>query len=321
MTPVSRSLLRRVLLAGLIAAGACRDTNPCDPMPRDGSCSPLHDGDRTRRCFSEDAAAAGGKLPDYPGVEAPASELGEPLFSFHRNQWSSFGRCTFEDLSVDEVSHACNPSWTDEQIAAVCDEFEGCLRLDETNADDCVRVDGVWRAVRGSDVADPQDWIVDNPGTRQDPDLVGCTEWATVSGVVDDARLRDCVRQLTAADQRDTAPSSAPPAIGRLLRGAQLMPGPAAALSTGLGGFDHPSSSSTCMPAMPAPRFAPERPRLLERALQQRRVADHVVRDPARCARQPLGRPARSPSKSPGRAAAWKGRVKPWHHLKLFFTR
>lgn len=65
-------------------------------------------------------------------------------------------------------------------------------------------IDGVRRAVRGSDMVDPEDWIVERPGTRQDPDLTSCRAYAD-EGEGDEERarrMRECVDALSAADQR-----------------------------------------------------------------------------------------------------------------------
>jgi hypothetical protein len=152
---------------------------------------------------SIDAAAAGGRPPRYPSVDAPSSTLGDPLFSLDRNDWSLFGKCALNHVADPRTVHfACNPTWGSETIELVCGTI-GCLQDDAVVEDDCVFLDGVWRAIRGSDMKTPEEWIVANPGTRQDPELKGCTDYATVeTGVVDRVRLLDCVHQLGAADQR-----------------------------------------------------------------------------------------------------------------------
>lgn len=191
------------LLAACAGVGGCRETDACDPLPTHGECSPLLDHARTERCLSIDASAAGGRLPRYPDVDAPASEFGEPLFSLDRNDWSLFGKCALEPVREASAVHvACDPTWDSETIELVCGTI-GCLQDDAVVEEDCVLVDGVWRAVRGSDVSTPEEWIVDEPGTRQDPELEGCTDYATSSeGVVDPGKLLDCVHQLGAADRR-----------------------------------------------------------------------------------------------------------------------
>jgi hypothetical protein len=85
----------------------------------------------------------------------------------------------------------------------VCGRPAVCLRFEATTPEDCVFKDGRFRAIRGTDVTTPEEWIVDEPGTRQDPELRACRAWATDgSGALDDAKLLDCVHQLGAADQR-----------------------------------------------------------------------------------------------------------------------
>ncbi len=193
-------------------------------MPENDLDPPCHpdanaERDDSPRCYSTDAAASEGLLPRFDGVDAPASALGDPLFALHRNAWSHWGYCGVPNQRKPVPAiRPCNPWWPSETVAQVCGEASVCYQSQLVEPEDCVLVDGTWRAVAGTDMAAPEDWIVDEPGTRQDPELRGCTNYATVAGKVDRARLLDCVRQLTAADQRgicivglDPPPQTNPP--------------------------------------------------------------------------------------------------------------
>lgn len=171
-------------------------------------------------CCSDDPAAANGLLPSYAATP-PDGGAGEPLFAELRNDLAAFGQCRvgeIEEMHVfDTCIRPCNPLWPAEDVVAVCGHgqpFMSCCQSVPTVLADCVTVDGVSRAVRGSDMAAPEDWVVAEPGTRQDPELTGCRDWATTENGFDDTRFRDCVSQLTSADQRgfcipvETCPSN-----------------------------------------------------------------------------------------------------------------
>lgn len=159
-------------------------------------------------CCSDDPSAADGLVPDYESLALPDGVGSSPLFAGDRASWSAWGQCTikgFEERNSDlgGCPRPCNPRWSAERIALVCQRpGDLCCPTIPTQATDCVFVDGRWRAIRGSDLASPEAWIVDEPGTRQDPALDGCGDWATVDGRHDVSRFADCVKQLSAADQR-----------------------------------------------------------------------------------------------------------------------
>lgn len=218
-------------LAGIAAGpgcgvldGDCEERRPEGlPTGMREPCHPRHfdRGHHRERqvCCSDDPATAMGRTPDYAALRlggVAQALLGKPLFSAARSHWSEWGQCEpeFFDSTNPDLNgcfRPCSPHWPDETIDIVCsgraaperdDDFTCCPSI-PTVPEDCIFVDGRWRAIRGTDVATPADWVSDHPGTRQDPDLAGCRNWArTAQGGVDDARLRDCVAQLTAADGR-----------------------------------------------------------------------------------------------------------------------
>jgi hypothetical protein len=135
-------------------------------------------------------------------VNAPDAAKGEPLFSFERNDFSSVGRCPLGHAKLEDV-RPCNPTWDPVKVEQVCGKSQACSQVEPVALEDCVFANGRWRPIRGTDVATPDEWIVEEPGTRQDPELIACTEYATSSnGELDEAKLLDCVHQLGAADQR-----------------------------------------------------------------------------------------------------------------------
>lgn len=215
-----RSLTGVAALA--VALFACRERGDCEEIPPKRlptgfpePCHPrdFHQGDDDKVCCPDDPAAAGGLAPNYDAIDAPSASLGAPLFSATRAGWSEWGQCVVDGFSDADPDLAgcprpCNPRWPQDRIDLVCGGSadsvgHDCCPSAPTSPEDCVLVDGRWRAVRGTDVATPEDWVVDNPGTRQDPDLSGCKDWATqTDGSLDVARLADCVARLSSADQR-----------------------------------------------------------------------------------------------------------------------
>lgn len=210
----------------IVAIVACRDDGDCEniapaALPTGGlePCHPSrfqrghHGGAKV--CCSDDPATARGLVPDYQAIRVDGTDpadFGDPLFSGARALFSEWGQCVIPNFAPENVDlrtcpRPCNPRWSQERIQAVCsptsDFPASCCPTIPTVPEDCVFIDGRWRAIRGTDVASPVDWITDSPGTRQDPELSGCHDWATLpDGRVDPERLRDCVDQLTAADGR-----------------------------------------------------------------------------------------------------------------------
>lgn len=217
-------------LVFLVFVPACRDGGECaERAPAHVStgfrepCHPSHfdrGASTSVVCCSDDPAAPGGAPPRFDAVGVGPPGAMTPLFAGPNNDEAEFGLCEFKrsspSTSVIPGSSCpipCNPLWSQARIDDVCVLSSGpvCLQHVEVRPEDCIFVDGLWRPIRGTDVAAPEDWVVDEPGTRQDPELERCRAYATGgAGTIDSARLRDCVDQLTSADQRGFCGSTGP---------------------------------------------------------------------------------------------------------------
>lgn len=173
-------------------------------------------------CCSDDPAALDLDNLDAPSL--PAYHLrgetidgGTPLFSDVRNDNSESGWC-IEDGSVPPMfvlpngcPIPCNPTWDDDEIAAVCGPDVFCCQTVELDAADCVLDptlgdDGCWRPARGDDIVGLgglalTDWSAGAHATQQDPGGSMCESF--VAGILaDDAVLQACLRRLGVANQR-----------------------------------------------------------------------------------------------------------------------
>lgn len=170
--------------------------------PRGGLC-PEH-----YMCCSDDAAAQDGLLPAYKGADGPG--FGTPLFSAENNALGTEGMCIAEGAIPPEAGLEngcplpCNPTWTEDQIHAVCGPASNCCQTELVDPElDCILDPdtGRWRTIRGDDIfTDPQrtDWAEGAHATHQDPGGQGCREFA--GGDLE--KERSCYRQLSVADQR-----------------------------------------------------------------------------------------------------------------------
>ena len=206
----------RILLGVLSAMIACRNDGDCIFLLGEHTASgfqqPCHPNDydgqpEDAACCSDDPATVGGLDPRYPLLDMRGPGTATPLFSDVNNEWAEFGTCV-HNVELPRVDPAgcstpCNPRWDAETVAAICG-FGLCVQHQAVSVDDCIEVDGVRRPVRGSDMVDPEDWIVERSGTRQDPELKRCRAYAAegATPAERDARLRQCVDALTVADQR-----------------------------------------------------------------------------------------------------------------------
>ncbi|MEM6994462.1 MAG: hypothetical protein AAF721_28360 [Myxococcota bacterium] len=180
----------------------------CDPgQPK--SCPETH------FCCSDDPASEGGALPNYANKEIPGART--PYFSGVNNALGTQGMCVDREsvprgaglleVSALDCPIPCNPTWSDEDIDIVCGEARHCCQTAPLEPEDCVLVDGQWRAVSGLDIAVQNedgtvvtDWKFGSHRTHQDPGGEACLQLAG-SDTTSDIYL-DCVRQLTVADQR-----------------------------------------------------------------------------------------------------------------------
>lgn len=180
----------------------------CNPQQAD-NCPQTH------FCCSDDPSAEGGGLPAFIGQDISGAQA--PYFAGSNNALGTQGMCVrTEDLSgaaaLAEPAAAgcpipCNPTWAADEIATVCGASRQCCQTVPLEPADCVLDDGVWRAVRGSDIGETTEsgtpvttWLPADHATHQDPRGNACLRIA-----MNDAEsevFADCVGQLSVADQR-----------------------------------------------------------------------------------------------------------------------
>ena len=82
-------------------------------------------------------------------------------------------------------------------------DLNSCCQTTVLEPEDCILGgDGLWRPVTGADIlAELSPWGLDQHRTHQDPGLEACAFLAGTADL-DDAKYRDCLEQLTVADQR-----------------------------------------------------------------------------------------------------------------------
>lgn len=200
----------------------------CDPSSPD---CPTKYGTGTYVCCSDDPAAleltggaATGALPSYGGGP------GIPLFAAANNNLSSSGFCIDTsqvpiDAGIQDVGAGqgcplpCNPTWSNEDISAVCGNGTSCCATVEIQDIDCgfdpaLGDAGCWRPVTGNDIQGlggigVSDWSASDHATHQDPAGKGCQAFVTsaasqisAAGVSPSDALEGCFRQLTVANQR-----------------------------------------------------------------------------------------------------------------------
>lgn len=201
---------------GATVASSCIGVNyptvafRCNPRQQD-NCPETH------FCCSDDPAAEGGALPAYMGKNI-AGET--PYFSGANNSLGTSGLCVnredipfgggLQEPAAGNCPIPCNPTWDDGDVAAVCGAGRVCCQTVQLDPLDCV-VDpdsGMYRPVTGADIGVRYegdgpvitDWSPGAHKTHQDPSGSGCTGIAM--GDTDSAAFKDCVAQLTVADQR-----------------------------------------------------------------------------------------------------------------------
>ena len=225
------------LYAGAFATAAVF-TTACDPSygitafrcdPSDPKC-PSKYGSGSYLCCSDDPAALDLEdlttfvLPTYGGGP------GIPLFSSTTNNASTSGFCIDTsqvplDAAVGEPGvgqscpKPCNPTWTGEEITAVCGNGTSCCASVEIEELDCgldmsLGAGGCWRPVTGGDIMglggiNASDWSSSDHATHQDPGGGGCEAFVTanaaaIMGAGETAQSVQlaCFRRLTVANQR-----------------------------------------------------------------------------------------------------------------------
>lgn len=170
-------------------------------------CSPRQSGQSSYTCCSDDPATLMGELPGYQGASG-----GTPIFSDGNNALSTSGLCVqVEDIPAGSgLSSAaalgcpipCNPTWSANDVEAVCGEARSCCQTRAIEPEDCMLDGDVWRPATGEDVfANRSNWAPDRHATHQDPSGVGCGQ-AVGNSDVNSQEFQDCVAQLSVANQR-----------------------------------------------------------------------------------------------------------------------
>lgn len=199
----------RILLGSLLASSTggvvgltCGCGDQVDAPVIAGLCDPRSSSSdncpERYSCCSDDPATVGGSID------------GQPLFSATNNGNGRSGMCVDEDLSGRDSSQPgcptpCNPTWSGERIRDVCDGGQCCQTV-ELHPHDCVfdPFEGRWRPADGRDaeeaLAGGDRWRPTSKSTHQDPDFAMCEAFARDSRESD--VFRDCVRQLSTANQR-----------------------------------------------------------------------------------------------------------------------
>jgi hypothetical protein len=170
-------------------------------------CSPRSSGEGEHKCCSDDPAAVGGTLPAYENKGIVGST---PIFSGDNNPIGTWGVCVrtahvspgsgLLEPQAENCPIPCNPTWSEDDIAAVCGD-RVCCQTQPLEPEDCIFDPDteLWRPVTGDDIGNGTDWSYGLHATHQDPAGVGCEAFA---GGEDNDAWYDCVRQLTVADQR-----------------------------------------------------------------------------------------------------------------------
>lgn len=215
---IARTTLRAAtVIAVLLAFEAAYSCGPdnrstvsfrCHPRnrPADERCPDTH------FCCSDDPATADGALPAYADKSIDGSP---PLFADAANDASDSGLCVDRhDIPAGSGLLApqalncpvpCNPTWSRDDVAAVCGTGRVCCQTVEVHPDDCVR-DGETGRMRPADGRDAlasldggTNWRPTRRSTHQDRDFDVC---AARAGDRVGPAFRACVSQLTTANQR-----------------------------------------------------------------------------------------------------------------------
>ncbi len=194
----------------------------CDPLAAD-PCADVG----SVMCCSDDPIAidlsdlGSWVLPQY----GDGLSVGTPLFSAANNTLSRSGYClseeTPESVALAEVAAQgcripCNPTWSDDDVAAICGPGALCCQTVELQDIDCVYDaslgdGGCFRPVNGADIVglggtELTNWAGTSHATHQDPTGISCGNWVdslpTDLGLDPNDLLVECFRRLTVADQR-----------------------------------------------------------------------------------------------------------------------
>jgi hypothetical protein len=182
----------------------------CNPRQSD-NCPETH------FCCSDDPAAVGGGVPAYMGKGIDGGcgvgdGEGCPIFSGQNNAIGTSGMCVrtsdipapsgLLDPGAANCPIPCNPTWTPEDINAVCGTTRVCCQTVQLEAPDCIQDGDTWRPVTGADIlAMRTDWARGRHPTAQDPGGEGCRTFTGQTNI-ENENLQDCYSLLTVADQR-----------------------------------------------------------------------------------------------------------------------
>lgn len=199
---------------GVTVASSCVGVNyptvafRCNPRQTD-NCPDSH------YCCSDDPAAEEDGLPNY--LDKGVTNGTTPYFSGPNNAVGTSGMCVNRDdippgSGLLEAAAAncpipCNPTWTDKEIAVICGVKRVCCQTTALESADCVNDNGTFRPVTGRDIGSLTNWDGNAHATHQDAAGIGCTGLAIGAGampdsVTDHPVFRDCIAQLSVADQR-----------------------------------------------------------------------------------------------------------------------
>jgi len=175
------------------------------------ACNPRQSGSSNGyHCCSTDPATADGELPAYEGKDISGST---PLYADAANAEGSWGMC----VHIGDISNGagllaeqarncpipCDPQWADDDVSTVCGQGRVCCQVLELQPKDCVQDNGVWRAVTGEDIGEPDIspttvWNNDAHETHQDPNGTVCSSKFPDSP----DEFEECVRHLGVANRR-----------------------------------------------------------------------------------------------------------------------
>jgi hypothetical protein len=228
-------LLGHLLVFGvaLVVSSSCQVIYPTTAF----RCSPFEpnncptQGGAAYQCCSDDPAAL--DLDNVNAFVTPSYQgrggVGTPLFSAGNNPLSKSGMCiklgsvapafALADINAQGCPVPCNPTWSAQNVAAVCGAGTFCCQTTELEPQDCVFDPndgdaGCFRPVTGDDITGVGTGSFTNWGgtahaTHQDPSGVNCEVFVTGlpasvydGGLTPQDVLTECYRRLTVSNQR-----------------------------------------------------------------------------------------------------------------------
>ncbi len=186
------------------------------------ACNPRSSGEGFGyKCCSSDPATADGALPEYEGRDITNGS--PPLYADAANDAGTWGMCVRTGdipqgagliaAAANNCPVPCDPTWSDQDTAIVCGAGRVCCQTIELGEKDCVQEDGVWRAVTGEDIGNPNvvprtNWNNVAHDTHQDPNGTVCLAYAGGDPASDE--FTTCIQGLSVASQRGFCMSLGP---------------------------------------------------------------------------------------------------------------